>query len=129
MHCHTELRDFTATLFCEVCSEVAIEPDLQPLSSETMHGHSAIVTDEARLDVKTHGFWGAKHLQDYFDVKVFNPYATTYRKQSFTMVYSQLEQLKRRLYDQCFLKVEHGSFTPLIFSSTGGLGRTANITF
>ena len=94
-----------------------------------MHYHCAIVANEAHLDVKAQGCLGAKYSQDYFDVKVFNPYAKTYRKRFLTMVYSQLEQLERRLYDQHIRKVEHGLFTPLIFSSTGGLGRTANITF
>ena len=62
-----KLRDFTVTPLSEVCS------DLQPLSNQTLPYHSAIVTNEACLDVKALGFWGAKYSQDYFDVKVFNP--------------------------------------------------------
>ena len=33
---HNELFDFTAILLSEVCLDVAVEPDLQPLSNETL---------------------------------------------------------------------------------------------
>ena len=46
-HHHNEVHDFTPTLLSKVCSDVAVEPDLQLLSSESMHYPSAIVTDEA----------------------------------------------------------------------------------
>ena len=39
---HNEIRDITATLLTEVCHNVSIEPDLQPISNETMHLASAI---------------------------------------------------------------------------------------
>ena len=56
---HNELHDFAASLLSEVYGDVAVEPDLQPLSDETLHYHSANVTDEVRLDVRAQGFWGA----------------------------------------------------------------------
>ena len=96
---HNELCAFTATLLSEVCPDVAIEPDLQLLSSETMQYHSANATDEAHLNVKARGFWASKYSQDYFDAKFFNPCAKTYRKWAHTTVYSQLKQFKG-LYDQ-----------------------------
>ena len=40
-----------------VCHNVATEPLLQPLSGETFTYRSAIVGDEARLDIKARGFW------------------------------------------------------------------------
>ena len=31
---HNEIRDLTATLLTEVCSQVAVEPELQPVSQQ-----------------------------------------------------------------------------------------------
>ena len=105
------------------------EPELQPLSGENLHYRTAITTDGARLDVKAQGFWGSTNTKDYFDVKVFNPYAKSYRKRPQPQVFSQLEQSKRRAYEERIWDVEHGTFTPLIFSATGGLGRAATVTY
>jgi len=47
--CHNELRDFTASLLCEVCPDVKTEPDLQPLTGENLTYRTAITEDEASL--------------------------------------------------------------------------------
>ena len=46
---HNEIRDLTASLLTEVCSNVAIEPHLQPLSGETFRLASTNTDDGARL--------------------------------------------------------------------------------
>ena len=62
-----ELHDITASLLSEVCHNVATEPRLQPLSGESMTYQTAIITDDARLDIRARGFWSA--AQDaYFNV-------------------------------------------------------------
>ncbi len=67
---HNEIRDLTANLLSQVCHNVATEPPLQPLSGETFNYRSAIVGDEARLDIKARGFWNP--TQDAFlDIRVF----------------------------------------------------------
>ena len=48
---HNEVRGITATLLTEVCHGVTTEPDLQPLSGESLSHRSAITEDGARLDV------------------------------------------------------------------------------
>ena len=58
----------------------------------------------------------------YFDVRVFNPLAPTNSRRPLSAVYRQHEQLKRRAYEQRIREVEHGSFTPLVFAATGGMG-------
>ena len=40
-----------------------------------------------------------------------------------------MEQLKRRSYEERVRDVEHGTFTPLIFAATGGLGRAASVMY
>ena len=54
---HNEVRDLTASLLTEVCHNVATEPSLQPITSETFSLASANTSNDARLDVKARGFW------------------------------------------------------------------------
>ena len=127
---HNELRDITAALMSEVCHNVTIEPTLQPLSGETLNPHSAITEDDARSDVRAEGFWSCRQQQAYFDVKVFNPTAATYRNKPLRSSYRQLEADKRRNYQDRIINVEHGSFrSPLIFTTSGGMGPTATTVY
>ena len=124
---HNEIRDITGSLLTEVCRNVAIEPPLQPLSGETLEARSANTDDGARLDIRARGFWNA--AQDaFFDVRVFYPNASSNRSTATSSAYRRHEQAKKRQYGQRVREMEHGVFTPLVFSSTGGMGREA-ITF
>ena len=49
---HNEIRDVTANLLTEICHDVKTEPDLQPLTGETLESQSAITSDGARLNVE-----------------------------------------------------------------------------
>ena len=119
---------YTATL-TEVCSDVCVEPHLQPLSGESLRYSSAIKEDGARLDIRANGFWGNRYQQAFFDIRVFNPNASSYRQLQPTTAYNRQEQLKRRHYEQRVREVEHGSFTPLVFSTSGGLSKAAEVTY
>ena len=111
-----------------VCHNVAAEPHLQPLNGETMAFRSAITDDGARLDIRARGFWNA--AQDaFFDVRVFYPNAPSNRSSSITAAYRKHENDKKRAYGQRVREVEHGVFTPLVLSSTGGMGREATTFF
>ena len=55
---HNEIRDLTASVLTEVCHDVRVEPDLQPITHETMSAATANTSDEARLDIAMNGFWG-----------------------------------------------------------------------
>ena len=113
----------------EVCSDVCIEPTLQPITGETLRGASAITTDGARLDIAANSFWGGSFERAYFDVRVFNPHAPFNRQQSLASTYKTHERLKIRAYEQRVREVEHGSFTPPIMSATGGCGKAANVRY
>ena len=54
---HNEIRDLTAKLLTEVCSQVATEPELQPVSPEEFSLSTANTQDGARLDIVMNGFW------------------------------------------------------------------------
>ena len=85
---HNEVRDLTANLMSEVNHDVCIEPTLQPITGELLHGASAITDDGARLDIAANEFWGDRFKRAFFDVRIFNPHApsnhhpipTCYRK-------------------------------------------------
>ncbi len=123
---HNEIRNLTATLLTEVCHDVCIEPELQPLSNEILTGASANCQDGARLDIAANGFWGGTFERTYFDVRVFNPHAPSNRHTLLSSCYRKHEQMKKRAYEQRIREVEHASFTPLVLSATGGLANEAN---
>ena len=126
---HNEIRDLTASLISEVCSDVEIEPRLQPLSGEQFLHASANRDAEARLDIKARGFWGGAFECAFFDVRVFNPRArTNAAAPSTAAMYRRHEQMKRRAYGQRVRDIEMSSFTPLVFSAAGGFGPAALIT-
>ena len=122
---HNEVRDITASLLSEVCHGISIEPHLQPLSGETMPLRSANTDDNSRLDIAAHGFWESRFERAFFDVRVFNPCAQSNRQTSLLSTYRRHEQEKKRQYDQRIREVEHSTFTPLVLSTTGGMGRAA----
>ena len=66
----------TASLLTEVCTNVATEPHLQPLSGETLRLASAKINDGARLDIRARSFW-AIGQDTYLDVRVFHPNCPT----------------------------------------------------
>ena len=122
---HNEVCDITASLLSEVCHGVTIEPHLQPLTGEVMSHSSAIIDDGARLDVAMYGFWGGRFEKAFVDVRVFNPCAQSNRWSPLASVYRRHEQEKRRHYEQRVREVEHATFTPLVMSVTGGMGKAA----
>ena len=125
---HNEIRDLTANLMSEVCHDVCVEPSLQPVTGEILNGASAITEDGARLDIAANGFWGGRHERAYFDVRVFNPLAPSNR-QPLAACYRKHENIKKRAYEQRVREIEHGSFTPIVLSLTGGLGKAANLCY
>ena len=126
---HNEIRDMTASLLSEVCSDVQTEPPLQPLSGEVMHGRTANIQPEARLDISARGFWGDRFSSTFFDVRVFHPNARSTHHVSLPSLYARHERAKRRQYEQRVCDVEHATFTPLIFSSAGGMGHAASVAY
>ena len=59
---HNELRDLTAHLFTEVCSNVGVEPALQPLWGVSMDRRTANSDNNTRLDIKADNFWNRKKV-------------------------------------------------------------------
>ena len=125
---HNEIRDLTAEWLNKVCYDVATEPPLQSLSGEAIVPMTANRQDEARADIHARGFWG-RHQGAFFDVRVFHPNAPSYYGSPIQSLYRRPEREKKREYGDGVREIEHASFTPLIFATTGGMGREATIFY
>ena len=68
---HNEIRDLTATLLIEVCSQVCTEPELH--NPDEFHLSTSNNQEGARLDIAMNGFWGSRSERCFIDVRVFNP--------------------------------------------------------
>ena len=119
---HNDIRDLSVSLLKDVCSNVCKEPTLQPLTGESLRLRSASTDDGARLDISAEGFWGHRYQRVFFYVRVFCPLSATNRSRSLMTCYRANEEIKKRKYDQRIREVEHASFSPLIFSTSGGFG-------
>ena len=115
---HNEVRNITANLLNEVCNDVKIEPMLAELDGEQIREVTGNRRKEARLGVSAVSFW-VTGQRAFFDIRVFDLSAQRYRNRELTKCYKMNEKEKKR---QCNERV-HGSFTPLVFSSNGGMGR------
>ena len=113
-----------ASLLTEVCHNVATEPLMQPLTGETLTLRSANTENGARLDIRAGVFWN-RSQDAFFDVRVFHPNAPSNRSTNISSAYRKHEMLKKREYGQRVRDVERGVFTPIVFTTTGGMGREA----
>ena len=118
---HNRVRDIFAKLLDDVANGVHIEPVLQPLTGENLPS-SANHENEARLDIAARGFW-QQYEMAFFDVRVFNPFAKSYLNSNLEAVFRSNEAAKKREYNERVIRVEHGSFTPIVISAFGGLGK------
>ena len=119
---HNEIRNITASLLNEVCSDVRKEPPLIELTGEQMEERTANTTREARLDISALGFW-TPGQKAFFDVRVFDLNAMRYRNKELKRCYESNEDEKKKKYNQRVLQVENATFSPLVFSTHGGMGR------
>jgi len=79
----------------------------------------------ARLDIKASGFWGCWYQSTFFDVRIFNPFAPSNQSNP----YRQHEAAKRCQYEERMREIEHGSFSPLIFSVSGGMSASTAVVY
>lgn len=118
---HNELRDLEAEFMSMVCKDVVTEPVLQDVSGEQLTRGSNTARD-ARLDIHARGFWEPQQSA-FFDVRVCHPNAESYRDLEPQQIYRIHENEKKRQYSSRVLDIEQGTFTPLVFTTTGGMGK------
>ena len=100
--------------------------DFQPFSEDIIVierlSRGSNRAQDARTDIRVRAFWDPQ-TSAFFDVKVCHPNAESCRDQEAQQIYRIHENDKNRLYSRRVLDVEHGSFTLLAFTTTGGMGK------
>ena len=102
-----------------VCHDMQIEPILQPITSEELANGTNQAPD-ARLDILCRGFWERQRAA-FFDLRVCHPNVESYRDLSPKQIYRIHENEKKRKYNSRVTEIEQGTFTPLVFTTTGGM--------
>ena len=102
-----------------VCNDVEVELVLQEVTGETLN-HGANKAPDARLDIHARGFW-ERQRSAFFDVRVCHPNADSYRDLTPKQIYKKHENEKKRQYAERVMEIEQGTFTPLVFTTTGGM--------
>ena len=118
---HNLLRNLFTNVMSEVHRDVTCEPQLMPLTGEVLP-NSSNKADDARADISVRSFW-QDGQKAFFDVKVFNPFAQTHLKSELQKNFEISEKEKKKAYNQRIIQLEHGTFSPLVFSVYGGSGR------
>ena len=121
---HNQIRDMEANLMREVCYDVKTEPPLLELSGETFAKKSTNTAGEARLDISARSVWNNMDIT-FFDVRIFHHGAASNHQQVIEETFKKHEEEKRRTYQQRIIQVEKATFTPLVFSTFGGMGPAA----
>ena len=93
----------------------------QDISREQL-GRGSNRAPDARLHIHARGLW-ENQLSAFFDVRVFHPNADSYSDLELQQIYRNHKNEKKRLYSRRVLDIEHEIFAPLIFTSTGGMGK------
>ena len=123
---HNKIRDFDGSLLKTILNDVECEPPLQPVINKNGYLKTAILTDDARLDIRARGFW-REGQNAFFDVRVTNADCASQEDSSIKAVLRSNENEKKRHYNRRVMQVEHGSFTPLVFTTTGVMGHECSI--
>ena len=74
-----------------------------------------------RLDVHARGFW-ERQRSAFFDVRVCRPNAASDEDLTPQQIYRRHANEKKRLYGKRVTEIEQATFTPLVFTTTGGMG-------
>ena len=90
---------------------------LIPIERE-IRGNSAQL---ARLDISARRVWSPNE-KTFFDVRVTHPNAASHRSKSLQQLYKENENEKKRMYGDRVINCERATFTPLVFTTTGGMG-------
>ena len=121
---HDEVRDLTASMLREICHDVTVEPALLRLGGEHLQYRTANVANDARVDISARGFW-TPGQKAFVDIRIFDPMAACHRNSTLEAAHRKNEQDKTRAYGNRIQQVDHGSFTPLVFTTYGGMGPKA----
>ena len=119
---HNHIRDAEAKIMREICYDVKVEPMLTPLGTGDQMKKGTNVADQARADISARSVWSPSDLT-FVDVRVTHPNAPSNRNKSLEQIYKENEEEKKRMYNDRIMNIERGTFTPLIFLTSGGMSK------
>ena len=124
---HSILRDFEADMLSKIVNDVEIKQELQPVTSEIIEGLSR---NASRPNISARGVRRAGQ-NIIFDIRWTNAHSPfTSNSQIHLTTESVLkkhEQEKKRNYNRPIMNIEHGTFTPLLFSVSEGMGKECSM--
>ena len=123
---HDIIRDVEGSFLKSLVRDVECEPMLQPVVNRNGYSDSAKLEDGVRLDVRARGFW-REGQNAYFDVRVTNADCPSQQNKTIKAVLRKHENEKKNHYNRRIMEVEHGTFTPLVFTTTGVMGHECSI--
>ena len=106
---HDGVRNLLTSLIGKVCTNVEVEPQLQPLDNERFNLRTAVTSPEARLDFKAGGFW-SRGVTAFFAVRVTHVNSKCNQGKETSTIFK--EEKKKRKYQKRVLNVEMGSSHP-----------------
>ena len=119
---HNAIRDTTALIMREAgCVDVQVEPGLRDCSKDTSLRNRTNTQAGARLDVSARGIFGTFE-RTFCDVRVSHPNCPSSVYKPIADIYKEHEAAKRAEYEERVLQTEKGSFVPMIFTTSGGMG-------
>ena len=119
-----QVRDLTANMLRDICHDVTTEPSLLTFDGEHMRHRTANTANEARVDISARGFW-SRGERAFMDIRIFYSMAACYSDINLDAAHKRNEQEKIRAYGERIENIDHGSFTPLVFTTFGGMGSKA----
>ena len=120
---HNNLTDFEADILSKIVNDVETEPELQPVTGEIIEGLSG---NDSRPDIRARTLWrvGQNACSDVRMTNTHSPSQIHLRTES---VLKKHEQDKKRYYNRRITNIEHSTFTPLVFSVSGGMGKECSM--
>ena len=123
---HDSVRDTIAFFLREAkCRDVKVEPGMIPVNA-SHYKRSTITQDDARLDVSAVGVY-SPFERSFFDIRVTHPNCASNEFKDLKQIYSEQEKAKKDAYEERVVQAEKGSFVPLIFTTSGGMGPLCNV--
>ena len=117
---HNSLRDGIANIIREVCKDVVTEPTLL-LTNPNNFNPRVNTAEETRLDVSARGI-NSTFERSFFDVRLTHPLTMSNFVLPLEKLYNKHKTDKLNLYKEREQEVEKGSFSLLVFLTTGGMG-------
>ena len=111
---HDGVRNLLTSLIGKVCTNVEVEPQLQPLDNERFNLRRAVTSFGSRGDTT------------FFDVRVTHVNSKSTQGKATSTIFKEQKEEKKRKYQQTVLDYEIGSFTPLVFGTNAGMGADCN---